>query len=94
MIMSRFGKAKVGKEELYGAKEPINIWDGNVDNILISNLTERKNNSKYLIGYLDEVIRPLVFIFPKMSGYVKTFKEKNNKLSLHIADEKKAIRKV
>ena len=49
----------------------------------------------YLIGYLDEVIRPLVLIFPKMSGYVKTFKDKsgakskNNKLmSLHIDDDK------
>ena len=31
-----------------------------------------KNNSRYLIGYLVEVIRPLVLILPKMSGYVKT----------------------
>ena len=32
-----------------------------------------KNNSRYLIGYLVEVIRPLVLIFTKTSGYVKTF---------------------
>ena len=35
-----------------------------------------KSNSKYLTGYLN-VIRPLVLILPKMSGYVKTFKDKN-----------------
>ena len=32
---------------------------------------------KYLIGYLDDVIRPLVSILPKMSGYVKNFKDKD-----------------
>ena len=58
--MLRFDETKVAKEELYGAKKPINVWNVNVDNIVISNLTETKNNSKYLIGYLDEVIRPLV----------------------------------
>ena len=30
------------------------------------------DNFKYLIGYLDKAIRPLVLIMPKMSGYVKT----------------------
>ena len=29
-----------------------------------------------MIGCLDEVIRPLVLILSKMSGYVKTFKDK------------------
>ena len=48
-----------------------------------------------MIGYLDKVIRPLDLILPKMSGYVKTFKDKsedtnkNNKLmSLCIEDGK------
>ena len=41
-----------------------------------------KTNSKYLTGYLDKTIRPLVLIMPKMSGYIKTFKvnERDNKL--------------
>ena len=50
------------------------IWDVNIDNIVIS---KRKNNSKYLIGYLDKVIKPLLLIFPKMSGYVETFRGKS-----------------
>ena len=48
-----------------------------------------------MIGYLDEVRRAFVLIFPKMIGYVKTFKDKgrfknkNNKLiCLHIDDNK------
>ena len=44
-----------------------------------------------MIEYLDKIIRPLVFILPKMKEHVKTFevKDKNNKLmSFHINDEK------
>ena len=63
-------------------------------NIIILNLTETNNNSKYLIGHLDdEVIEPLVLTLDKMSGYVKRLKakdgNKDNKLmSFHIDDEK------
>ena len=52
-------------------KKPVEIWGFNVDNMVISKLVETKSNSKYLIGYLDEVIRALVLILPKMRGYVK-----------------------
>ena len=72
-------------------KRPIKIWDVNVDNMVISKLVKLKTNSKYLIGYLDKAIRPLVLIIPKTSGYVKTFKneDKINKLmSFRIDDEK------
>ena len=47
------------------------IWDGNVDNIVISKLVKTKTNSEYMIGYSDKAIRPLVLIMHKMSGYVK-----------------------
>ena len=40
----------------------IKIWHVNVNNIVISQLIETKNNSKYLIFYLDKSIRPLVFV--------------------------------
>ena len=43
-MMLRFGKIKVAREEFYGAMKLIEI----------------KNNSKYLTGYVDDVIRPLV----------------------------------
>ena len=71
--MLRFDKIKV---EFYNAQKPIKIWDVTADNIVISKLVETKRNSKHLIGYLDEVIRALVFILAKMRRYVKKFKEK------------------
>ena len=45
----------------------------------IVNLIETKNYSKYLFGCLDEVIKPLVLIVPKISGYVETSKKGNKK---------------
>ena len=82
--MMRFDRKKVAREKFYGAKQPMNIWDVNVANTVVSKFIETKSNSNYLIGYLDKVIKPLVLIFPKMSGYVKIFKDtdgnKDNKL--------------
>ena len=72
--MLRFDETKGTKIKFYDAKRPINIWDVHVHNIVISKLVETKPNSKYLIGYLDKVIWPLILILSKMSGYVKTFK--------------------
>ena len=95
--MSRFCETKVAKESFYGAKKPIN--DVNVDNIIISKLVETKTNSKYWIGYLDEVTRPLVLVLPKMGGHVKAFsvkdrdKDKNNKLISFRIDEEKLLEK-
>ena len=75
IIMLKCGKTKEAKEEFYGAK---NQWTYDVDvgKIVISKLTEMNNISKYLIGYLDDVIRSLVLVLPKMSGYVKAMKDK------------------
>ena len=47
-------------------KKPIDIWDVSVDNMVISKLVKIKTNSKYLIGYLVKVRRPLVLIIPWM----------------------------
>ena len=46
----------------------MNIWDVNVDNIVVSKLVKIKTNAKYLTEYLDKVIRPLVLVLPKMNG--------------------------
>ena len=93
--MVRFGEKEIAKEKFYAAKKPIKIWDVNVDNIVISKLVKTKTNSKYLIGYLDKDIRPLVLIMPKMSRYVKTFKveDKNNKLMSFLINGEKLLEK-
>ena len=91
MLIFGFGEREIAKEKFYAAKRPINIWDINTDNTVISKLVKTKTSSKYCIAYLNKFIRPLFFIMPKMSRYVKTFKvkDKSNKLmSFHIDDEK------
>ena len=76
-----------------------NLWDVNVDNIVISKLVKTKTNSKYLIGYFDKDIKPLVLIMLEMSGYVETFKvkdghrNKNNKLMSFRIDNEKVLEK-
>ena len=93
--MFRFGKTKVTKEIFYAAKKPIKIWDVYVNNIVISILIETKDNSKYLIAHLDKTIRPLILIIPKISGYVKIFKDKNksNKFMSLSIDDKELLEK-
>ena len=61
--MLRFGETKIAKEKFYGAKKPLNTWDVNVDNIVVSRLIETNNNPKYLNGYFYEVIKSLTLIF-------------------------------
>ena len=58
-------------------QKPIKNLNVDVDNIIILKLIETKNNSKYLIGYLDDVIWALVFILLKMSGYFRPVKDKD-----------------
>ena len=74
-MMLRFGETKVTKEKFYAAKKLTKIWDVNVDNVLISNLVKAK--TKYLVRYFDEAIKPLVLVMCKISGYVKSFKVKD-----------------
>ena len=85
-----FAKTEIAKEKFYAARKPIEIWNVNVDKIVISKLVKIRTNSKYLIGYLDKDIGPLVLIMPKMSGYVKVIKveDKINKLLSFRIDKK------
>ena len=45
----------------------------------------KKNTKKYLIGYSDDVIRPLLRSLPQMIGYVKCFHD--NKTISFVAGE-------
>ena len=78
-------------------KNPRNIFIINDDNIFTSKLVKTKVNSKYLILYLDNAIRPLILKMSKMSWYAKTFKvrggdkDKNNKVMLFRIDDEKLL---
>ena len=94
--MLRFDQTKVAKEIFYVAKKK-KCWHVDANNIVILNLIETNNNTKYLIEYLDQVIKPLVLILPKMSEYVKALKDrdgnKNNKLTSFRIDNKNLLEK-
>ena len=70
--MVKFWKTEIGKEKFYAARKTMKFWDFNVDNIVISKLVTTKTNSKYMIGYLDKEIKPVVLtvvlIMPKCLG--------------------------
>ena len=97
-------REKSNKRKILFCTKNYIIWDVNVDDIVILKLVKTKANYKYLVGYLNEAIRPLVLIILKLSGYVKTFEikdrdkdEKNELMYCDIDDEKllekyKAIR--
>ena len=82
------------QKKKFMVQKKTNICDVNVDNIVISNLIETNNNSKYLIGYIDEVIKILISMLYKISEYVKTFKDKDsskNKLMSSCKDDEKLL---
>ena len=62
-------------------------------------MKKKQTNSKYFIGYLDKFVRSIVLIYPKISGYVKTFKvkdgdkDKNNKLMSFCINYEKLLEK-
>ena len=62
-------------------------WNVDFDNL--PKQIETNNNYKYLIRYLHKVIIPLLLILPKLSDYVRLFKDKNNILmSFGLNDDK------
>ena len=97
-------REKSNKRKILFCTKNYIIWNVNADDIVILKLVKTKANYKYLVGYLNEAIRPLVLIILKLSGYVKTFEikdgdkdEKNELMYCNIDDEKllekyKAIR--
>ena len=79
--MLRFGETKLTKEKLYTANMPTNMLDVSVDNIVENNNKKNNNNwkkanSKYLVGYLDKAIRPIVLIRPKSVDVLRHLKLK------------------
>ena len=91
--MFRFGETNITKEKFYAAKKLINVWDVNVDNIVIWKLIETKTNSKYLIRYLENATRPLVLITPKMPKVKDGDKDTNNRLMPFRIDDEKLLEK-
>ena len=62
-------RKRISKRKVLCPKNPVKIWDVNVENIIISKLIKTKSNSKYLIEIkLDRAKRPLFLTMAKMTG--------------------------
>ena len=68
-------------------KKQLKIKDIDINKILVSEAESygNKNAKKYIIGYSDDVIRPIRIFFPQMIGYVKCFDD--NKIISFFTDD-------
>ena len=70
-----FDDKKISKKNFYKNKNLFNLYDIDVDKILLSKKEPygRKSSFKYFLGYNDDAIRPFCLKLPQMIGYVKNF---------------------
>ena len=87
-----FGDKKINKKDFYNNKKQFKIKDIDINKILISKLESygNKNAKKYIIGYSNDVIRPIRIFLPQMNGYVKCFDD--NKTMSFLADDKEFLK--
>ena len=90
--MIDFQDKKINKKDFYNNKKQFNIKDIDINKILISKPESygKKNAKKYIIGYNDDVIRPIRIFLPQMIGYVKFFDD--NKTMSFLADDKEFLK--
>ena len=82
-----FKDEKIKKSDFYKNKKIFNI-DIDVNKILVSKKEQygKYNSFKYLIGYNDNVIRPLHLGLSQMTGYINKFDKNKITMSLMIKD--------
>ena len=84
-----FNDKKIRKNDFYKNKKINNVYDVDVNNILLSKKEsyDTKNSLKYFIGYNDnDIIKPLCIRLPQMSGYARKFDE-NAAMSFIVKDK-------
>ena len=85
----KFNNIRVNKKEFHKSKQPINLGLVNVDQTVVSEKFKHSDDGfKYFIGYQkNEIVKPLCFILPQMSGYIKYFKSGGKNMSFLIKDD-------
>ena len=68
-------------------RKPINIWNVDINHILLLESVEIKKRFKCMIGYLHDVTRPLILLISEVSIYVTDFDE-NKLMSFRTDDDK------
>ena len=82
-----FGDKQINKKDFYNDKKQFKIKDIDINKILVSEPESygNKNAKKYIIGYSNDVIRPIRIFLLQMNGYVKCFDD--NKTMSFLADD-------
>ena len=85
-----FDDKKINKSNFYRNKKLFNIYDIDVNQILVSKKESygKKSSFKYFIGHNDDdIIKPLCIKLSQMIGYVKCF-DSNKTMSFKATDKK------
>ena len=83
-----FNNEKINKKAFYNNKKQFDIQQIDINRILISEPEPYGNKKaiKYIIGYNDNIIRPLRILLPKMIGYIKYFEGDKKTMSFLASD--------
>ena len=89
-----FNNEKINEKAFYNNKKQFDIQQIDTNKILISEPEPygKKNAIKYIIGYNDNVIRPLHILHPKMIGYIKYFDDDKKTMSFVVDDAELLIK--
>ena len=87
-----FKDKKIYKKDFYKNKKLFRINYIDINKILFSEPESygKKNAKKYIIGYSDDVIRPLWIMLPQMISFVNCFD--NNKTMSFLADDEELLK--
>ena len=88
-----FNDKKINKKDIYNNKKQFKIKDIDVSKTLVSKPESygKMNAKNYIIGYNDDIIRPLHIFFLQMNGYFKCFDD--NMTMSFLANDKEFFKK-
>ena len=84
----RVDNVEVNKKEFHKSKQPIDLNLVSADQVVVSDKVKHNDDGfKYFIGYKKgEIFKPLCFILPQMSGYIKYSENGGKNMSFLIKD--------
>ena len=90
----KFGDKEVDKKKFYSSKEAILLDSVDLSMIVVSSRWKLNDTTyKYFCGYSNnDVIKPLCFILPQMSRYIKYFDNGGKNMSF-VTDDKEVYGK-
>ena len=88
-----FNDKRINKKDFHNNKKQFKIKDIDISKILVSKLEPygKINAKKYIVGYTNDVTRPLHIFIPQINAYFKYFDD--NMTMSFLANDKKFLNK-